>query len=400
MIYTDINTFKQFLEECREYTALSNSDKKFLQEKFPMTYAAIKGVAGKNPSAFIKVLIKESKLPNGLKSNDHVDEISQVIFPELSKSPANPNYGDKDKIDFHGALLSALNRTIIDLRAYDHQRYTTLNNFCIVSTNFDKYSRNAAYDNSVFCLCIYLRNYTDMMYYDDVLTAYSVYRWSCAMANRALVYTADDYYCNSNILYNRINYELRNGNLHAANDVIPVSLLMKAPNDEKSAVAKLLDDLGTIQLHQNVLVLASSTGVDLDKVRTNVNARFNCNMKIVGSSNTELDINRQLTECKEPMFAFGYTIDGSPDCEYIGLILNCDHLDALLCLTHLKHAIDKYGELDSEPCSNYVMDFLLGREQGFSDSEGFGYGWFSKPSDIIEAAEYADTRDKEYEWTK
>lgn len=34
MIYTDINAFKQFLEECREYTALSNSDKKFLQESF------------------------------------------------------------------------------------------------------------------------------------------------------------------------------------------------------------------------------------------------------------------------------------------------------------------------------------------------------------------------------
>lgn len=394
------NNNKSFLEECREYAALSNSDKQFLKENFPLTYTAIESLADKNLGTFIKVLIKESKLPVISSFADHTNEFTQMIVPEFNKCPAPPNYIANPKVNFHEAIIGAFTRIITKLqqRRFDWLDY--FKEFCFIETNFDKYEYDsqASYDNSMFCLCIYYREKCNTVPGDDREVARTLYRWANTMRKRRYVY-GFDFGSDMNTMYNKINNELRHGNLYAPNDVIPLSLLMKDPSSKQSTVAEIIDDLSFITLYQGVTVLADNTGVNLTKLCEDFDARTNQHMMIEDRTDTELGINTHIVKFNDPMIVFNYQVE---DSHCIGFIINCDHPDALLYLTKLRRVIDEYGDLDSEPVSDYIEQFLLSYGHGFAelDFDTPSYGYINKLSDIDEFVDYALERDTEYEWTK
>lgn len=200
--------------------------------------------------------------------------------------------------------------------------------------------------------------------------------------------------------YLAVDHELRHGSLYAANDAIPASLPAKSPNFNASEAEGLLDALRVLSAYQGVTVLANNTGIDLNEVCAKYNDRTNSRMLINNKADVELGINKRLVEYNDPVIVFDYSDEGY---RAIGFIINCDHPDALLYLTCLQAVFVDYLYLGTEPLSDYIRDYLFEHGQGFhgfNSGDMFGYGYFSKPSDIIEAAAYADTRLGEYEWTK
>ena len=194
-----------------------------------------------------------------------------------------------------------------------------------------------------------------------------------------------------------VDQELRNGTLYAANDAIPTSLLAKSPDCTASEVAGILDSLRVVAAYHGVTILANNTGIDLNELCAKYNDRAGSQMVIRDKANVELGINKRLVEYNDPVIAFDYSDEGY---RAIGFIINCDHPDALLYLTCLHAVLVDYLYLGIEPESDYIRDYLFEHGQGFNNKDMFGYGYFSKPNDIIEAAAYADARNNEYEWTK
>ena len=197
-----------------------------------------------------------------------------------------------------------------------------------------------------------------------------------------------------------VDQELRNGTLYAANDAIPTSLLAKSPDCTASEVAGILGALRVVAAYHGVTVLANNTGIDLNELCAKYSDRSGSQMAIRDKANVELGINKRLVEYNVPVIAFDYSDEGY---RAIGFIINCDHPDALLYLTCLQAVFVDYLYLGTEPLSDYIRDYLFEHGQGFhgfNSGDMFGYGYFSKPSDIIEAAAYADTRLGEYELTK
>ena len=391
-------------EECREYAALSASDKAFLQEHLPATYTAMQGLIGKNPATLIKVVIKESKLPNNSRFEDHSDELKQMIYSksfEMYRRVSDINENDFSDAAEH-ALMNLVDG-IWDLR--DRYNIIPVNEFCYVTTNFDmedmidclNYNNLDEYEDPVFYVCVYYRGCVTITSQDDELLAHMLHDWSCAMSRRFYeCYTKDDAVDLLPNMYNVVNHELRCGSIYAENNVIPISLFMKPATGiggTESSVVEVVEDLRCIFCYQKVLVLANSTGINLNEICTNFTARNGERMTIPGEFHVGLGINERLAKCNDPVILFNYNINDG-DNHYIGFIVNCDHPDALQYLTRFSNLADTYmrfNGFDSEPYSDRMVDFIQGRGQGFGECNNrktFGYGYFSKASDI-DFADYA-----------
>lgn len=210
----------------------------------------------------------------------------------------------------------------------------------------------------------------------------------------------------SDVIHNELTYALDEITTGSGNKVVCPEICVAAiikdngpASDEQKwhthftdyAVATKLYDALQRMTHYDFKLAKRNAGIDLNELCAKYNDRAGSQMVIRDKANVELGINKRLVEYNDPVIAFDYSDEGY---RAIGFIINCDHPDALLYLTCLHAVLVDYLYLGIEPESDYIRDYLFEHGQGFNNKDMFGYGYFSKPSDIIEAAAYADARDK------